>query len=909
MASMSSRELADRFALAIAHHQAGRLAEAESLYRQICAADPRHFDALHYLGVLAGQMGRNDIAIDLIGRATALKPDYVEAQFNLGNILAQANRLDHAATCFARVVALRPQSAEAHHSLGLALMRQGMCAKAIDSFARALALKPDFVDACINQGIALAKEKRLDEAAARFRQALGLRPNSAELHSSLGSVLLEQGDLAAATPCLERALAISPDLVDTLYNHGLVLARQERFDEAAIRFRRALTLRPDDPRVCNDLGAALSNSGKPSEAMPFFERALALKPDFAGAHFNIGSTLERQGNLTDAAARFERARLLDPGHAQTHAHLGSILMRLGKLDEAMTSLERALALKSDLADALNCRGLLYHDRRQFAEALADYDAALAIAPDNTDALNNRGNVLHSLDRVGEALECYERAIAIDPTDGKAFYNKGNALRALHRTPEALASYEQALAADPDHPYAFSAFADAARSICDWDRTTAAASELDTRVRERKSVVFPFTVLGYSGDPALQLDCAKRFLQDRLPVPPQALGKNEIREHGKLRIAYLSSDFRRHVVAVAMAELFELHDRTRFEILGVSLGPDDRSDIRTRLIRAFDEFHDVQSRSDREIAQLIIDRQVDIAVDLNGHTEGSRPGILAYRPAPVQATYVGYAGTTGADFIDYVIADKVVLPFDQQPFYAERIVRLPDCYLPNDSTQGVAARAPSRTEAGLPEEGFVFCCFNNSYKIMPSVFEAWMRLLKAVQGSVLWLSQTTGEAMANLRGQASAHGIDPGRLVFAQKLQSLEDHLVRHRLADLFLDTAPYNAHSTATDALRAGLPLITWTGTSFAGRVATSILRSAGIPELAAASLAEYEALALELATDPSMLRSFRQRLLQNQPSCPLFDTRRLCRHLESAYTTMWTLLMREEGPQSFSVEPLPAPN
>jgi protein O-GlcNAc transferase len=381
-----------------------------------------------------------------------------------------------------------------------------------------------------------------------------------------------------------------------------------------------------------------------------------------------------------------------------------------------------------------------------------------------------------------------------------------------------------------------------------------------------------------------------------------LSSGTIRQHGKIRIAYLSADYREHAVAALIAELFELHDRARFEVLGISFGPDDQSSLRARLVRAFDQFHDVRSKTDLDVANLLIDLQVDIAIDLNGHTEGARLGILAHRPAPVQASYLGYASTTGAEFIDYVIADEIVLPFDQQPFYTEKIVHLPDCFLVNDAKKAISSTAPTRREAGLPDVGFVFCSFNNSFKITPSTFDVWMRLLKAVEGSVLWLSHANDEATVNLRRQATARGVDPARLIFAPKVARLEDHLARQRLADLFLDTLPYNAHTTASDALWAGLPLLTCRGASFAGRVATSLLHAVGLPELAASDLGEYEALALRLASDASLLRGFRHRLGQDRAACPLFDTDRFRRHIESAYTTMWDIHRRGEGAKSFSV-------
>jgi predicted O-linked N-acetylglucosamine transferase (SPINDLY family) len=375
----------------------------------------------------------------------------------------------------------------------------------------------------------------------------------------------------------------------------------------------------------------------------------------------------------------------------------------------------------------------------------------------------------------------------------------------------------------------------------------------------------------------------------------------------VRIAYLSADFYLHATAYLTAGLFELHDRSRFEVLGVSFGPDDASDMRARLVKSFDRFCDVTARSDEEAARLLASLQVDIAVDLKGYTQDARTGILAYRPAPIQICYLGYPGTMGASFMDYVIADATVLPFDQQSFYTEKIIHLPDCYQVNDSRRAIAERTPSRPEAGLPGQGFVFCCFNNNYKITAPIFEVWMRLLSAVPGSVLWLLSDNTSAHNSLRRQAAARGIDAARLVFADRLP-IDRHLARQRLADLFLDTLPYNAHTTASDALWAGLPMLTCRGEAFAGRVAASLLNAAGLPELVTGSLQEYEAMALKLATDASLLGSIRRKLAQNRPNCPLFDTDRFRRHLEAAYLTAWGIYQRGEPPGSFSISPLPPP-
>jgi protein O-GlcNAc transferase len=419
----------------------------------------------------------------------------------------------------------------------------------------------------------------------------------------------------------------------------------------------------------------------------------------------------------------------------------------------------------------------------------------------------------------------------------------------------------------------------------------------------RPIVTPFTLLGICDDPALQLQCAKNYLDERMPVRPEPLRSGARNCNGRLRIAYLSADFQNHATAYLTAELFELHDRSRFEIAAISFGRDDSNSMRRRLTKAFDQFHDVQASSDRDVAMLIRDLQIDIAVDLKGFTRDARPEILSFRPAPIQVNFLGFPATMGADFMDYIIADRTVLPFDQHRFYPEKVVHLPDCYQPNDSKRSIADRTCTRPEARLPDDGFVFCCFNNNFKITSPVFEAWMRLLVAVPGSVLWLLRDNGDAQANLLHQAQAQGVDPARLVFADRV-TLDAHLARHRLADLSLDTLPYSAHTTASDALWAGVPVLTCKGQAFAGRVAASLLQAVGLPELVTRCLADYEAAALRLATDASYFGAIRRKLEQNRLTHPLFDTDRFRRHIESAYTKMWDIRQQGSGaPQSFSID------
>jgi predicted O-linked N-acetylglucosamine transferase (SPINDLY family) len=424
------------------------------------------------------------------------------------------------------------------------------------------------------------------------------------------------------------------------------------------------------------------------------------------------------------------------------------------------------------------------------------------------------------------------------------------------------------------------------------------------VRRGAQVIEPFPFVAVSEDPREQRICAERFHEDRVKAR-EPLWRGERYAHGKIRVAYVSADFREHAVAYCIGELVELHDRSKFEVVGVSLGPDDGSAMRARLARAFDRFVDARVLSDLDAARLLRESEVDIAVDLMGYTRESRPGIFAHRPAPAQVGYLGYPGTVGADFLDYVLADRVVLPEADDQFFSEKVVRLPGSYQANDRKREVAGRVPARGELGLPESGFVFCCFNNSYKVVPRMFDVWMRLLDRVPGSVLWMLADNESAARNLREEARARGVAPERIVFASRVPAPE-YRARCQLADLCLDTLPYNGHGTTGDMLWSGVPVLTCEGTAFAGRVAASLLHAMGLPGLVAADLEQYEVKALELARDARLLGDLRAKLERNRRSAPLFDTDRFRRHVESAYATMWDTAQRGEPARAFDVEPVP---
>jgi predicted O-linked N-acetylglucosamine transferase (SPINDLY family) len=818
--------------------------------------------------------------------------------------LHRQGRLLEAEGLYRSVLARRPEHFEASYLLGMLKLQQGQPAQALPLIEAAVKIKPYAPEAAATLGGVLAALARPAEALVAYDRLIKLRPGDPEARYNRGVVLTSLGRHGDALASYQKALTIRPGHAPTLFNKAKALVAIGEFERACTAYDAVLAVLPNHVDALTDRGNVLAALGRRAEALASFEEALALNPTHVHALNNRGSLLREEGRYEEALATFERALALDPRNTATLNNRSNTLIDLERHAEAVADLDRALAFAPDDPELLFNRACALERLHRFEDALADLDRSLSTRPDSTKALNNRGNILAALKRPEEAIASYDRALALEPDDADTVHNRGNALTTLGRHAQAIADYQRAFALDPHHPHAFDSLSFAQLSVCNWEEVARLAPQAEGALRGNAGPVSLAYPLYYFGNQAYQLTAARAYLQANCAPVHSPLAPLNASQPDKLRVAYLSSDFRFHPVATAIVELLERHDRSRFEILGVSLGRDDASEIRARLVRAFDAFHDVAAHSDRAIAELLRRLDVHIAVDLNGLTRGWRPGVLAHRPAPVQVLYLGYPGTTSAHFIDYVLADATVLPLDQQPCFAETIVHLPDCYHPNDTTRSLSA-APDRPELGLPAGAFVFCCFNQSHKISAANFEVWMRLLARIDGSVLWLSHMNEFAMDNLRRAAIARGIKSARIIFAPRLDRIEDHLARHRQADLFLDTLPYNAHSTAIDALWAGLPLVTCTGSAFPGRVGASLLEAVGLPELVTANLEDYEAVAAKLASDPPVLQGIRRRLQENRGSQPLFDMDRLRRHIEAAYETMWDIHARGESPRHFSIEPL----
>jgi protein O-GlcNAc transferase len=682
------------------------------------------------------------------------------------------------------------------------------------------------------------------------------------------------------------------------FQRALAVFQAGNLKDAEHLFKAVLRTRPRHVAALNLLGIVLTQLEKFTEAELYLRRALQEYPNSDATQYNYGIVLKVLHRPAEAAEHFTRALAINPAAAETWNNRGTAYSDLNFHDKAIADFAKAIQLNPRFAGAFCNKAKSLAILKRFDEALSAFEAAQTLKPDLAEAWHGYGNVCFDLKRYEMALAAFEKALTIRPDLAEAWFDLGNLFAELGRWPEAYSSFDKAFSLKPNLKHAEGCRLLAKLYLCDWANLDAEVSHLTQGLRSQRAV--SRTLLCVKSSPAEQRQSAELDLADLPRFQPMWDG--QIYSHDRIRVAYASADFHEHPTAYLTAGLFEHHDRSRFEVTGISFGPDQASEIRRRLKASFERFVDVRLQSDAQIAALIRQLEIDIVVDLKGLSTGSRPGIFARRSAPIQVNYLVYPATLGSEFFDYIVADPIVIPKEHFEFYGEKVVWLPESYQVNDQRRGIADYTPTRRECALPEVGFVFCCFNSHFKIMPEIFRTWMRLLQAIGGSVLWMIDGDPATLANLRRHAESCGISPERLIFAPRLP-LQDHLARHRQADLFLDTLPYNAHTTASDAVWAGLPVLTCLGSTFAGRVAASLLQAVGLGELITTSLDDYEALALKLARDPVLLASLKAKLVGNRGTCPLFDTERFTRHIEAAYVGMWQAHRQGRPPASFAVE------
>jgi len=685
-----------------------------------------------------------------------------------------------------------------------------------------------------------------------------------------------------------------------LLDKALESLRNSNSESAELYLKQAIKIQASNPHALRLLGVIYAQRKQYQEALKYINEALKSLPKNPLALSNLGNIFLELKEYQNALDAYDRSIRIDPKYDEVWSNKANALFELKRYDEAIACYDKALSLKPDYAEAWSNKGNLFKELKRYDEALIHFDKALSLKPDYAEGWCNKGATLNELKRYDEALAHYDKALSLKPDYAEAWSNKGEALNSLKRHSESAQCYLKALELKTGDSYFLGESHHQMMLACDWTNFEKIITEIFNLTHEDRMGSEPFGFQGIANSERLLKKCAEIYSNDKYPVLGN-LSADIKYQHHKIRIGYLCGEFRNQATSILMAGVWELHDKSKFEIFAFDNGYDDRSEYRYRIENAFGKLFDISKLSDLNAAKLIQAHEIDILVNLNGFFGLPRQGVFSYKPAPIQVNYLGFPGTLGASYMDYLIADKVALPDESKKYYVEKIVHLPNSYQANDNRREISVRQFIKTELGLPESGFIFACFNNNYKITPSTFDSWMQILTHVPGSVLWLLADNPIAKENLVQAAIARGIDSSRLIFAERLP-LAEHLARHHLADLFLDTLPYNAHTTCSDALWAGLPVLTLIGSTFPGRVAASLLHAIGLDELITSSKDEYELLAIELATNPEKLASVKQKLAANRTIAPLFDTPKFTKYLEAAYMQMYERYEGDLHPEHITI-------
>jgi len=714
---------------------------------------------------------------------------------------------------------------------------------------------------------------------------------------SLGNSNLESAELF-----LKQALRLQAKNPHVLGLLGVVSSQQGRHLEALKYSQDSLKALPNNPLTLSNLGNIYFELKEYKNALDAYDKSIKIDPQNPEAWSNKGNTLQELKQFEEALTHYDKALSLHPNYAEAWSNKGNALQGLKRFEEAITHYDQSLSLKRNYAKGYANKANSLNALKRFEEAITYYDQAISLNPNYAEAWTSKGNTLQELKRLEEAITHHDKALSLKPDYADGWLNKGVVLNGTKRLDEAMACYDKALKLNPTMDWVYGYFIHLKMKMGNWSGLADSLVEISKKIMSGHKLVSPFVVLSLSDDPLLHQKAAQIFASDKFPFNP-TLGPIPRRAKHKIRIAYFSPDFQSHPVSFLTAELFETHDRSQFEVFAFSLQKSPIGDkMNLRLRKGFDQFIDVDSMSDSEVAQLARELEIDIAIDLTGPTQHCRTGIFSYRAAPIQVNWLGYPGTIGTDFIDYIIADKIIIPSSSQQFYNEKIVHLPDTYMVDDSQRIASSVVFTREEFGLPNNAFVFCCFNNDFKFNPQVLDGWSRIFLATQDSVLWVSENNEFFRVNIKTEFERRGVDASRIIFAPRVELMADHLARYSLADLFLDTHPYGAHTTAVDSLKAGIPVLTCMGQSFPSRVAASLLNAINLPELITNSQEEYEALAIELAMNPNKLKDVKLKLANNLLNAPLFNTPLFTKNIEAAYTRMHEQCKAGLNPEHISI-------
>ena len=832
---MNQIDIKQKFKQGIALHKQGKLQEALDIYCDIIEKIPEHADALYLSGVAFHQKGNDEIAAELIQNAIKYNSSNPEYYTTLVSV---------------------------YNNLGLFFQEQGDIPKAMESYNNALELDPGYTLALNNIGLIYQEHKEYDSAEKFYKKAIKTDPSFYEAWLNLGNVLQDQ----------------------------------QKHDDSLNCYNKALELNPSSFQVYNSIGTLLKSNGNPDLAKKKFKRAVELNPEYSEAYYNLGCIYQEEGDNDEAIGYYLKCIEVSPDYAQAYTNIGNVFLTKKMFNEAESYYLKAMEISPDFAEAYNNAGSLYQSRNELEKAIEYLEKATVLAPDIPEFHLNLGITHRKFGDLTKAFDSFMTAIELVPDFAEPWFNLGEVHKDLGRFNEAIDCYEKTLELKPDSDTVIDQLAITYQRICKWDNAERCIKQIinltEKSLNAGEAVAgTPHNCMTRRDDPLLCYRVAKSWSEEISAevaiVKEKFTFGNKRKEKDKIRVGYLSNTFLNHPGGHLIAGLFGEHNRDAFEIFAYSYGPDDESYYRKKIESESDSFIDISGVGDEEAATMINRDEIDILVDLRGYTKNSRPKICALRPSPVQVVYLGFPGSSGAEFYDYLIADKTIVPQEHLQYFSENIVYMPDCYQVNNNDQPISEAVFSRKEAGLPEDGLVFCSFNTEYKVEPVMFSCWMEILKTVPNSVLWLLSSSEEVSENLSKEAESRGVNKNRLVFAKQMAK-DKHLKRSQLADIAFDTKIVNGHTTTSDALWAGLPVITMPGNHFSSRVSASILKAAGLPELVVTTLEEYKELAVELSLNEDMLKKLKTKVEENRRTESLFDTQLFASNIEKAYKIMW---------------------
>ncbi|KAK4585603.1 hypothetical protein RGQ29_023025 [Quercus rubra] len=922
--ALDSHEVDEGMLIAHAHqmYKAGNFKQALEHCNAVYERNPQRTDNLLLLGAIHYQLHDFDMCIAKNEEALQIDPRFAECYGNMANAWKEKGNIDFAIRYYLIAIELRPNFADAWANLASAYLLKGRFNEAAQCCRQALALNPHLVDAHSNLGNLMKAQGLVQEAYNCYVEALRIQPKFAIAWSNLAGLFMEAGDLKKALQYYKEAIKLKPTFSDAYLNLGNVYKALGMPQEAILCYQRALQVQPDYVTAYGNLASIYYEQGNLEMAIFHFKRAISLDSGFLEAYNNLGNALKDSGRVEEAIQCYHQCLALQPTHPQALTNLGNIYMEWNRLSAAASYYKATLSVTTGISAPFNNLAIIYKQQGNYVDAISCYNEVLRIDPLAADGLVNRGNTYKEIGRVNEAIQDYIRAINIRPTMAEAHANLASAYKDSGHVEAAVKSYKQALILRPDFPEATCNLLHTLQCVCDWEDRENKFIEVEVILRRQIKMsvlpsVQPFHAIAYPIDPILALEISRKYaahcsvIASRYSLPPfnypaplpiKGEGRN-----GRLRVGYVSSDFGNHPLSHLMGSIFGMHDTENVEVFCYALSQNDGTEWRQRIQSEAEHFIDVSSMSSDMIARLINEDKIQILVNLNGYTKGARNEIFAMQPAPIQISYMGFPGTTGASYIHYLITDEFVSPSRFSHIYSEKLVHLPHCYFVNDYKQKNCdvldlKCQPKRSDYGLPEDKFIFACFNQLYKMDPDIFNTWCNILKRVPNSALWLLRFPAAGEMRLRNYAVQQGVQPDQIIFTDVAMKNE-HIRRSALADLFLDTPLCNAHTTGTDILWAGLPMVTLPLEKMATRVAGSLCLATGVgEEMIVSSTKEYEEKAVSLALNRPKLQDLTNRLKAARLTCPLFDTVRWVRNLERSYFKMWNLHCSGQHPQPFKV-------